>query len=99
MRNVAEFISHRPRGSFAGSLKRSVVIDIYPDSLHTSRAAAAMDAGTSCRLPCAQRREVDVSHGIQSFKDGSRLVLHLALRRLFLRMEKICLLGLHEERT
>lgn len=38
-------------------------------------------AAAKTQVPvCSALNEVDVSHGIQSFKDGTRLVLHLALR-------------------
>lgn len=36
--------------------------------------------GRGCRYSRKQLFELDLSHGIQSFKDGTRLVLHLALR-------------------
>lgn len=42
--------------------------------LHTSCC------GRGCRYSRKQLFELDLSHGIQSFKDGTRLVLHLALR-------------------
>jgi hypothetical protein len=56
-----------------------LTVDICPKGLHTFVALGL----TQVQPPSPDSRgekEVDVSHGIQSFKDGSRLVPHLALR-------------------